>query len=286
MNLEKPGQSKGISNSVSKQLIFSSLWLGECELHIGMLFRDKYELEKAVKLYSYRRQHSHVAFEFSCTFECKKYCGWRVKVTKTENNGFEIIEYTGPHSCKPEDVCSDFLASDIEGIVKAQPSLSIEELNNWVKEECGYTVSYANMWNAKKKAFTAILGDLDRSFSLLPKFMAALSSSNKMCLEWQHDLIPRTKNASFCSVFWAFQQSVEGFPYCRPLIIVDTIDLSGKYRGKLLVAAGFDAENRLFPLAFAIITQESLSAGIWRWFFGCIRKKVTKREGLCLKSKS
>ncbi|CAL9223913.1 unnamed protein product [Arabidopsis halleri] len=50
----------------------------------------------------------------------------------------------------------------------------------------------------------------------------------------------------------------------------------------MLVAVGLDAENMLFPLAFAIITEESLSAGTWRWFFRCIRKKVTQREGICL----
>ncbi|XP_019088093.1 PREDICTED: uncharacterized protein LOC104724536 isoform X1 [Camelina sativa] len=138
------------------------------------------------------------------------------------------------------------------------------------------------MWIAKKKAITAILGDLDNSFSVLPKFMAALSSSNSMLLEWQYDPFPDPKDASFHSVFWVFQQSIAGFPHCRPVIIVDTINLSGKYPGKLLVAAGFDAENKIFPLSFAIITEGSLSADTWRWFFACIRKKVTQREGICL----
>ncbi|KAG7548829.1 Zinc finger SWIM-type [Arabidopsis suecica] len=263
-------------------VIFSSLWLEECELQVGMRFRDKDELAKAVRLYSNRRQRKYIAYEYTSTFECRRQCGWALKVAKTESNGFEIIEHTGPHSCKPEDVSSDFLASEIEGLIKAQPSLSITELNKWVKDEFGYTVSGDIMWNAKKKAFTAISGDLNKSFSLLPKFMAALSSSNEMLVEWQHDHFPATKGASFHSVFWAFQQSIEGFPYCRPLILVDSVDLSGNYRGKMLVAVGLDAENRIFPLAFAIITEESLSAGTWRWFFRCIRKKVTQREGLCL----
>lgn len=112
--------------------------------------------------------------------------------------------------------------------------------------------------------------------------MATLCSSNKMVMDWQYDIFPDPKDASFRSVFWAFQQSVEGFPHLRPLIIVDTVDLSSKYPGKMLVKAEFDAGNRLFPLAFAIITQESLSADSWRWFFSCIRKKVTQREGICL----
>lgn len=176
---------------------------------------------------------------------------------------------------------SDFLAAELEGLLKARPSLSVPELSKWVKEEFGYTVSRAVMWDAKKEAITAIWGDSEKSFSVLPKFMASLCSSNKMRLQWQYDLLPDPKEPSFRSVFWAFHQSVEGFPYCRPVIIVDAVDC-GKHSGKLLVAAGFDAENQLFPLAFAVVSQEKLSADSWRWFFSCIRKKATHREGFCL----
>lgn len=79
----------------------------------------------------------------------------------------KITKYRGPHTCKPADVGSDFLAGELEGLIKAQPSLSIAELISWVKEEFGYTISVENMWDAKKKAITSILGDLDKSFSVL-----------------------------------------------------------------------------------------------------------------------
>ncbi|XP_023634330.1 uncharacterized protein LOC17879315 [Capsella rubella] len=264
--MKKPNPIKDISDFYATKLILSTGWLDERELHVGMIFGDKDELVKAVKLYSDRRQREYQADEFlstfrckkkcSCTLQCSRGCRWVLKVAETKSKGFMITEYEGPHTCQQADVGSDFLA--------------------------GYTVSHSIMWDAKKKAAIAILGDLDKSFSLLPKLMAALCSSNKMLLEWQYDPHPDPKDASFRSVFWAFQQSIKGFPHCRPLIIVDTVDLSGSYPGKLLVAAGRDAECRIFPLAFAIITKESLSADIWRWFFACIRKKVTQRDGLCL----
>lgn len=270
-----------------KLLILSSSWLDESELQIGMLFRDKEELDNAVKLYSVRRQREYHAYESSATFECKNGgCGWILKAAETKKGtGFKITKYRGPHTCKPSDVCSDFLAGELQGLIKAQPSLSTSELIKWVKEEFGYTVSGDNMWEAKKKAITSILGDLDKSFSVLPKFMDALSSSNKMVTDLQYSLSPdHPKEASFRSVFWAFQQSIKGFPHLRPMIMVDTVELSSKHSGKLLVAAGFDAGNRLYPLAFAIVvTQESFSTEeSWRWFFECIRKKVTQRESLCL----
>ncbi|XP_010471894.1 PREDICTED: uncharacterized protein LOC104751609 [Camelina sativa] len=208
-NMKNPGPTISLIENDSEQMIFSSEWLDEQSDRSGII-----------------------------EYKCKTYCVWTVKAAKTNNNGFKIKEYIGPHSCKPANVSSDFLAGELKGLIKGQPSLSVAELNMWVKEEFGCTVSCTNMRDAKKKAFNAILRDLDNSFNRFPKFMAALSSSNKMCF--------------------------------------------GRFNSQLLVAAGFDAENRFFPLAFAITTQESLSADTWRWFFACIRDKVTQREGLCL----
>ncbi|KAI5672811.1 hypothetical protein M9H77_13175 [Catharanthus roseus] len=44
-----------------------------------------------------------------------------------------------------------------------------------------------------------------------------------------------------------------GFPYCRPMISVDGTYLMGAYKGILLIASTWDADNHLLPLSFAII---------------------------------
>ncbi|VVA93535.1 unnamed protein product [Arabis nemorensis] len=93
-----------------------------------------------------------------------------------------------------------------------------------------------------------------------------------------YDHSPNPEFASFCGVFWAFPQSIEGFPHCKPLIVVDSKDLNGKYPMKLMIASGFDADNCYFPLAFAF-TKE-VSSDSWRWFLSGI--KVTQRKELCL----
>ena len=84
----------------------------------------------------------------------------------------------------------------------------------------------------------------------------------------------------FHRVFWAFSPSIEGFKHCRPIISVDATYLYGRYKGKMLIAMGVDANNQFFPLAFAIVEEESFNS--WRWFLTCIRESVTQRKGLCL----
>ena len=60
----------------------------------------------------------------------------------------------------------------------------------------------------------------------------------------------------FKYVFWAFAPSIVGFAHCRPVISINGTHLYGKYKGKLLIAMATDANNEIFPLAFAVVDDE------------------------------
>ena len=47
-----------------------------------------------------------------------------------------------------------------------------------------------------------------------------------------------------------------------------------------MIATGVDADDGLFPLAFAIV--ESKNGNSWACFLACIREKVTNRVGLAI----
>ena len=61
-------------------------------------------------------------------------------------------------------------------------------------------------------------------------------------------------------VFWSFDPCISGFKYCKPVISIDGTHLYGKYQGKLLVAMATDDNNKVFPLAFAVVDYESGSS--------------------------
>ena len=79
-------------------------------------------------------------------------------------------------------------------------------------------------------------------------------------------------------VLWAFGACVKGFKDCRPVIQIDDTFLYGKYIGKHLIATSIDANGHIFPLAFAIVEEESSDS--WYWFFYTLRSQVTQREGI------
>jgi hypothetical protein len=84
----------------------------------------------------------------------------------------------------------------------------------------------------------------------------------------------------FESVFWAFGPSIQGFVHCRPVISIDTTHLYEKYEGKLMIAMAVDANNAVYPLAFAVMEKESKDT--WSWFLHCLKKHVTKGRELCI----
>ena len=59
----------------------------------------------------------------------------------------------------------------------------------------------------------------------------------------------------FRAVAWAFGPCIAAVNYLRPVISIDACFLSGRYEGRLLIACGYDAENQLLPLAFAIVQK-------------------------------
>ena len=76
----------------------------------------------------------------------------------------------------------------------------------------------------------------------------------------------------FGRAFWAFEQCVRAFEHCRPVIAIDGTFLTGQYKGTLLVAIASDANNRVLPLAFALVEVENNDN--WEWFLHLLRTKV------------
>jgi hypothetical protein len=57
---------------------------------------------------------------------------------------------------------------------------------------------------------------------------------------------------------WAWGPCIEAFRYLRPVISIDAVFLSGRYERRLLMTCGYDAENQLISLAFALFEKENM----------------------------
>ncbi|KAJ1693807.1 hypothetical protein LUZ63_010505 [Rhynchospora breviuscula] len=76
----------------------------------------------------------------------------------------------------------------------------------------------------------------------------------------------------FTAAAWAYGPCIAAVPYLRPVISIDASFLSGRYKGRLLAACGYDPEQRLLPLAFALVRTENEQ--YWSWFMNFLRRQV------------
>ena len=87
----------------------------------------------------------------------------------------------------------------------------------------------------------------------------------------------------FKYVFWAFASSITGFPHCRLVISINGTHLYGQYKGMLLIAMATDANNEIFPLAFAVVDDETGAS--WGWFLSYLRiviQDVVPKSDICI----
>jgi MULE transposase domain len=84
----------------------------------------------------------------------------------------------------------------------------------------------------------------------------------------------------FQGVCWAFGPATAAFKHCRPVIGVDTIFLSGRYKDRLLTACGHDAEGQLVLITFGLFDKENNLS--WERFIKFIRREVIGSRVICV----
>ncbi|XP_022023776.1 uncharacterized protein LOC110924041 [Helianthus annuus] len=259
-------------------------------------FSDKEELIRAIKLYCIKAHKHFMVVEsrpgtwcIRCTLHSQSGCKWKLHASKQSNRTFEIVKYTGPHTCLHYKITQDhpnldasLIAQEIQRLIKEQPSISITALRAEIIDKLGYTPSYKKVWVGKQKAIEEVFGNWEESYNLLPKFLYALQRFNPATMvEWCISRQTDVNQVEFRRVFWDFAPSIQGFKHCRPVISIDGTHLYGKPKGKMMIAMGVDGNNQILPLAFAIVETESYAS--WNWFLAHVKKHVVKdREGICV----
>ena len=263
--------------------LFNSLGELKCELtEYSVKMRKPYRTKKA----------SPDWYTVVCDRKDSCGCPWRLSARCLDRTVemWTVVSYSGPHApnCASDilqldnrNVTSNFIRGEILGFLRKDPETKPSTILEHLQKRYGICVSYMRAWRAKQKAIAELFGDWEESYTELPRFMAALQATNPgTVVEWWHLDSPNPQEKIFGRVFWAFAPSIAGFAYCRPLISIDGTHLYGKYKHVVLMAMAFDADDHIFPLAFAIV--ESENGDSWAWFMDCIGRHVTDRVGLCV----
>ncbi|KAI8543446.1 hypothetical protein RHMOL_Rhmol08G0218700 [Rhododendron molle] len=117
-----------------------------------------------------------------------------------------------------------------------------------------------------------LYGDYEDSFDRVRWYVEAARATNPgSILRLESDPISK----EFSPLFVSFDACIKGFNYCRPFLCLDATHLKGRFKGTLLAAIGKDANQCLFPIAFAICDAENYAN--WIWFLGLLRSTLSPR---------
>jgi len=210
-----------------------------------------------------------------CTFRVegdnasRDVCPWRLYSSVPKNSGgyFIIKKYIGEHTCSQPSLNSNhrkitasFVCNVILPIVTKKLDMTPAYIIHYIEAKYHITISHSKAWNVRMKALTKIFGDWESSFETLPQYLEALKSSNPNTITATYFDHMSYRMVRFRRIFWAFGPSIEGFTYYHPILSIDGTHLYEKYKRCLLIATGVDADDGLYPLAFAVVEGETYSS--------------------------
>eukprot|EP00268_Persea_americana_P055235 TRINITY_DN6404_c0_g1_i2.p1 TRINITY_DN6404_c0_g1~~TRINITY_DN6404_c0_g1_i2.p1 ORF type:complete len:600 (+),score=101.53 TRINITY_DN6404_c0_g1_i2:539-2338(+) len=205
----------------------------------------------------------------------KEGCPWRVHVAKRSGvPTFSIRTLHGEHTCEGvrnlhhQQASVGWVARSVEARLRDNPQYKPKEILQDIREQHGVAVSYMQAWRGKERSMAAVHGTFEEGYRLLPAYCEQIRKTNPGSIAFVSATGPEN---CFQRLFISYRASIYGFiNACRPLLELDRSHLKGKYLGTLLCAAAIDADDALFPLAFAIVDAESDEN--WMWFLSELRK--------------
>ena len=275
----------------------ASTWQEGMNFGKGLIFANKEAVKRALTIYTAKENKQFLISRSTkvklCAKCVDKSCKWYVGAfMKPKLHGLWVVTvYVGPHTCislgLPKDgrmMDSNFVASELLPILLKKHTTTVHDLRTNMSMKFGHELSYSKVWDAKQKAIAKIFGDWEKSYQKLQKLLLAYIDQDPGTRFFYHTTPGSVTGTSLLHyVFWAFAPCIDGFKYCKPVINIDGTHLYGKYKGKLLIAIATDANNKVFPLAFAVVDIESGSS--WGWFLECLRetiRDVIPNEGICI----
>ncbi|KAI3510380.1 hypothetical protein L1887_17323 [Cichorium endivia] len=288
--------------------IHIDLWKeSENKIRLGMQFESKLQVKKAVTLWSINQNREFKVYESKNSkwvAKCKTLgdegessssmhhtppCQWYIRaIKKKSHNMWQITRWVDAHNCfgscignNNRNLNSATIASYILHSIRKDVAYPVKHIQADIKNSLNVDVSYGKAWHGRRKAIETIYGTWESNFAELPKYIAALQSSNPdTVVKWFHNPNSTSQVAIFKYIFWAFGPAINAFHLCRPVISVDGTHLKGSYKGKMLVAVSEDANNNILPVAYAIVDEETVHS--WCWFFDQFRHFVAQNRQLCV----
>ncbi|XP_061988909.1 uncharacterized protein LOC133707368 [Rosa rugosa] len=269
---------KKLNKGVKIRPWIRSVDLKNPKFRLGLAFPNSEQFKEAVRECAIRNQiglwfekNSKHKVEVNCQWDCP----FRLYASTSKGEGPTLIIRTlnNKHTCSPVET-SHFL--DYNRIAReVQPDLLVDEnwsragIHNHIQKKYKLDVGVQTITRAKRKAKRMNQGHYIEQYNNLAAYRKELLRSNpgstveiKTCMDGE---IRRFQRIYIC-----FAACKNGWMNgCMPLIGLDGCHIKGHHPGQLLAAVGIDANNGMFPIAYAIAEAENQET--WTWFLELLK---------------
>ncbi|XP_058217368.1 uncharacterized protein LOC131328440 [Rhododendron vialii] len=147
-----------------------------------------------------------------------------------------------------------------------------------VRREWLLNVSETKVYRAKRKALELIQGDHRVQYVRLWDYCEIVRIQNPgSTAKLKVDRPLPNEGPVFKRMFISYVAQLRGFlAACRPIIGLDACFLKGPFGGQLMHATAKDANNQMFPLAFAVVEAEAKES--WTWFLESLMDMIGNPE--------
>lgn len=215
------------------------------------------------------------------TARCKDYhCSWRIYSSRLPDGTTWAIKsiQNSEHTCMGLDDRNPLVNVKLAGVklmndIRANNDISGKTLNELLWQRFGITMATSTVYCMKNWALKELNGGYDESYGYLPKYcemvMITNTRSAAFCA-WKNHNEPE-RPLIFSSIFLSFKGAIDGLHAgCRSLVGVNGAHLKGNFGGILLSTVALDANNELWPFAWAIVPGED--ADSWKFFLWHLKK--------------
>ncbi|KAM6556564.1 hypothetical protein CsatB_003583 [Cannabis sativa] len=172
-------------------------------------------------------------------------CNWFLRASKLKSTStFKVRKYVQDHNCSLNIVMGDHKQANCnmiaEMIKKKFMSIKRNHRPNDIMidmiDDFGVSMSYQKAWRAREKALELAKGRQDESYQQLPKYLHMLKVVNPGTIAQ----LETDKKDRFKYLYLAFENSIEGWKHCRPVIVTNEIFLKTSFGGTLFTSSTMD----------------------------------------------
>lgn len=202
--------------------------------------------------------------------KCKDGCPWDIYCAYVPNDFiYRVKTFKDVHSCvrsfNVKWVSTKWIVSHYSERIRKNPTWPIPSLVATIESEKTVNVHPQKAYRARRISVEMLEGSSAQQFSLLNSYAAEILKTNvgtTVKLKVKPGSESEVKFKRFYICWGALKKGFMGG--CRPVIGLDGCHLKGPHGGILLTAVGIDANNCIYPLAYAVVEKEKKKT--WLWF--------------------